>query len=115
MKPLLSYSLLRVLLLLVVGGFAFAIGMRGLLLLVVAFVGSGVLSFFVLRNQRLQLGQRVGGVFQGINARIDSAAAAEDGLDLRKGPTPPPVPDPLPRGADPDPDPEHRSAGSTPA
>lgn len=77
-KHFLVYSALRLLLLVAVGGLAYAVGMRGLLLLIVAFLGSGVLSFFVLRGPRTQFGTDVRGVFQRINDRIDAAARAED-------------------------------------
>ena len=78
MKHFLLYSLLRLLMLISVGGLAYALGMRGLLLIVVAFVVSGLLSLFVLRGPRGQLGDDVGGFFSRINARIDAATAAED-------------------------------------
>ena len=61
--------------LIVVGGAAYAAGMRGFLLILVAFVGSGVMSFFVLRGPRTQLGNDVGGFFKRINDRIDAATA----------------------------------------
>ena len=64
--------------LIVVGGAAYAAGMRGFLLILVAFVGSGVMSFFVLRGPRTQLGNDVGGFFKRINDRIDAATTAED-------------------------------------
>lgn len=78
MKHFLLYSFLRLLLLIVVGGAAYAAGMRGLLLILVAFVGSGIMSFFVLRGPRSQFGDDVGGFFKRINARIDAATTAED-------------------------------------
>lgn len=90
MKPLVWYTLLRILLLIAVGGFAYAIGMRGLLLVAAAFVASGVMSYFLLRPQRDRLGLAVGGVFHRINDRIDRAAAAEDeATALRQAQGPP--------------------------
>ena len=77
-KHFLLYSSLRLLMLIVVGGAAYAAGMRGFLLILVAFVGSGVMSFFVLRGPRTQLGNDVGGFFKRINDRIDAATNAED-------------------------------------
>ncbi len=77
-KHFLVYSGLRLLVLLAVGGLAFAVGLRGWVLLVVAFVGSGALSIFVLSNPRNKLGADVGGVFHRINDRIDAATRAED-------------------------------------
>lgn len=76
-----KYTLLRLLLLVSFAGLSYALGMRGLLLLLVAFLGSGVVSFFVLRSVRSSAGEQVGGFFRGLNARIDAAAAAEDGDD----------------------------------
>lgn len=72
------YSTLRLLLLVVVGGLAYAAGMRGLLLLIAAFLGSGLLSFFVLRGPRTQFGTDIRGVFKRIDDRIDAATRAED-------------------------------------
>lgn len=76
-----KYTLLRLLLLVSFAGMSYALGMRGLLLLLVAFLGSGVVSFFVLRSVRTSAGEQVGGFFRGLNARIDAAAAAEDSED----------------------------------
>lgn len=78
MKHSLLYSGLRLLLLIVVGGLAYSLGARGLMLLVLAFVVSGVLSIFVLRRPRSELGTDMGGFFRRINDRIDAATAAED-------------------------------------
>lgn len=77
-KHFLLYSFLRLLILIVVGGAAYAAGMRGFLLILVAFVGSGIMSVFVLRGPRSQLSNDVGGFFKRINDRIDSATTAED-------------------------------------
>ncbi|MFN8125423.1 MAG: DUF4229 domain-containing protein [Candidatus Nanopelagicales bacterium] len=87
MKHFLVYSSLRLLVLLAVGGLAFAVGLRGWVLLVVAFVGSGALSIFVLSGPRNRLGGDVGGVFHRINERIDAATRAEDDevVDLEPG------------------------------
>lgn len=75
---LLYYTLLRILMLVSVGGLAYAFGMRGFLLLVVAFVGSGIISYFVLDRIRNNAGQQLGGFFHRINDRIDAATRAED-------------------------------------
>lgn len=76
-----KYTLLRLLLLVSFAGLSYALGMRGLLLLLVAFLGSGVVSFFVLRSVRTSAGEQVGGFFRHLNARIDAAASAEDSDD----------------------------------
>ncbi len=64
-----------------VGGLAYAFGMRGILLLIVAFLGSGIISYFVLDRIRNNAGQQLGGFFHRINNRIDAATRAEDDDD----------------------------------
>lgn len=78
MKHFLLYTGMRILLLVATAGLAYALGMRGFLLILVAFLVSGVISFFVLRMPREQLGNSIGGYFKRINAKIDAATAAED-------------------------------------
>ena len=74
----LRYTALRIVMLLVVGGIGYLIGLRGVLLAAVAFLVSGLLSFFVLDRQRDELGQSVGNVFQRLAARIESNSRKED-------------------------------------
>lgn len=74
----LRYTALRIVMLLVVGGIGYLIGLRGVLLAAVAFLVSGLLSFFVLDRQRDELGQSVGNVFQRLGARIESNSRKED-------------------------------------
>lgn len=64
--------------LITVGGLAYALGMRGILLLIVAFLGSGIISYFVLDRIRNNAGRQLGGFFHRINDRIDTATRAED-------------------------------------
>ncbi len=78
MLAFLRYSTLRFVVLLVVGGVCYLAGLRGFALLLVAFIGSGVMSLFVLNRQRDALGASVGGLVSHINARIDASARAED-------------------------------------
>ncbi len=78
MKHFLVYTGARLGLLLVVGALAYAVGMRGFLLVVAAFLGSGLVSFFALRGPRGQFGSDVGGFFRRINDRIDEASRKED-------------------------------------
>lgn len=89
MKHFLLYTGARVGLLLVVGALAYAVGMRGVLLVVAAFLGSGLVSFFALRGPRSQLGSDVGGFFRRINDRIDEASRKEDALVDAPTPTDP--------------------------
>lgn len=74
----LRYTTLRLALLIIVGGIAFTLGMRGLPLAIVAFIGSGLASFVILDRQRDELGKSVGGLFQRISARIDADTRKED-------------------------------------
>lgn len=75
---LLRYSTLRFLLLLAAGAVLYAVGLRGLPLLLLALLVSGIASLFLLDRQRDDLGSSVGGWFSRINARIDASARAED-------------------------------------
>ncbi len=86
MLAFVRYTTLRLAMLLAVGVVASLLGLRGVALAAVAFLGSGVLSFALLDRQRNALGESVGSVFTRINSRIDASARAEDD-DL----TPPPV------------------------
>ena len=89
---LLYYTLLRILMLVTVGGLAYALGMRGILLLIVAFLGSGIISYFVLDRIRNNAGRQLGGFFHRINDRIDTATRAEDDDEddaTRTAPAPP--------------------------
>lgn len=78
MMAFLRYSTLRFLLLLASGAVLYLVGLRGLPLLLLAFVVSGIASLFVLDRQRDALGSSVGGFFSRLNARIDASARAED-------------------------------------
>lgn len=77
-KSVLTYTGLRLALLVATGGLAYALGMRGLLLLITAFLVSGILSIFVLRPQRAGFSDSVTGLVRRVNDRIDAAARAED-------------------------------------
>lgn len=72
------YTTLRLAMLILVGAIAYLIGLRGLTLAVVAFLASGLISFFVLDRQRDQMGESIGGFFKSINARIDADTRKED-------------------------------------
>ena len=78
MLAFIRYTTLRLAMLMAVGGVLYLVGMRGLLLATVAFLGSGVLSFILLDRQRDALGASVGNVISGINARIDANTRSED-------------------------------------
>jgi len=72
------YTGLRLLLLVLATGVFYLIGMRGLLVLVMGFIASGVLSWFLLDRQRARFGAQVQGWFGSINDRIDEASRKED-------------------------------------
>jgi hypothetical protein len=78
MASFLSYTLARLGLLALALGLGYVAGLRGPLLLVMAFLGSGVISFFLLNKQRSNLGGKIAGYFQGINERIDAKTRKED-------------------------------------
>jgi len=78
MLAFIRYTTLRLAMLIAVGGVLYLVGMRGLLLATVAFLGSGVLSFILLDRQRDALGASVGNVISGINTRIDANTRSED-------------------------------------
>jgi hypothetical protein len=46
--------------------------------LILAFLGSGIISFFMLGKQRSSMGGKVAGYFQSINERIDANTRKED-------------------------------------
>jgi hypothetical protein len=76
--PVLTYTLARIVLLAVVFGIGYLAGLRGITLIVMAFLGSGLLSFVVLNRQRDAFGGRVAGFFASINDRIEANTRKED-------------------------------------
>lgn len=76
--PVLVYTAARLGLLILVGLPLYLAGARGLLLLVAAFLISGLLSLILLDGTRSRFSGTVSGFFQRINDRIDAAARAED-------------------------------------
>lgn len=88
MSPVLRYSLLRLLVLVVVGAILFVSGARDFTLLVLAIVLSGIVSLVVLRKPRGEVAERLAhriesrgprqGLMGRLQARIDAANRAED-------------------------------------
>ena len=78
MNPTILYTLSRLALLIVGFGLSYVAGLRGALLIVVAFLGSSVVSFFLLNNQRNAMGERVQGFFTRLNNKIDENSRKED-------------------------------------
>lgn len=87
MLALLRYTTLRFAMLLAVGFVCYLLGLRDVLLLIVAFLVSGILSLLVLDRQRDALGVSVGGVFARINARIEANSRSEDAEPSSEGQT----------------------------
>ncbi|MGA0003350.1 MAG: DUF4229 domain-containing protein [Candidatus Nanopelagicales bacterium] len=78
MNPFISYTLARLGLLAVTLGIGYLFGLRGPLLIILGFLGSGVISLVLLNSQRSQLGGRISGYFSGINQRLDANTRKED-------------------------------------
>jgi hypothetical protein len=77
-NPFISYTLARLGLLAVTLGICYLIGLRGPLLIIVGFLGSGLISLLLLNSQRSQLGGRISGYFSGINQKLDANTRKED-------------------------------------
>jgi len=59
-------------------GVGYLVGLRGVLLLVIGFLASGIVSLFVLSKTRDQLSASIFSGFQRVNKRIADAADKED-------------------------------------
>lgn len=78
MNPFITYTLARLGLLVLTLGICYLFGLRGPLLIILGFLGSGLLSLVLLNNQRSQLGGRISGYFSRINQKIDANTRKED-------------------------------------
>ena len=78
MNPFISYTLARLGLLAVTLGIGYLFGLRGPLLIILGFLGSGLLSLVLLNSQRSQLGGRISGYFTGINQKLDANTRKEE-------------------------------------
>ena len=78
MNPFISYTLARLGLLAVTLGIGYLFGLRGPLLIILGFLGSGLLSLVLLNSQRSQLGGRISGYFTGINQKLEANTLKED-------------------------------------
>lgn len=72
------YNAARLGLLLLFGGILYAAGFRGLVLVLMALVFSGVASWFVLTRQRVQVSQALAGQVRLRRDRLAARTAAED-------------------------------------
>jgi hypothetical protein len=77
-NPFISYTLARLGLLAITLGIGYLFGLRGPLLIILGFLGSGLLSLVLLNSQRSQLGGRISGYFSGINQKLDANTRKED-------------------------------------
>ena len=78
MKNVFIYTFLRILILASFLGVGYLVGLRGVLLLVIGFLASGIVSIFVLSKTRDQLSASIFSGFQRVNKRIADAADKED-------------------------------------
>ena len=78
--PFLVYTTLRIGILLVVGAVLSLLGARGLILILLAFALSAVVSYVLLSSQRDEVGSRMGGFFGRLNERIEVSTRSEDDL-----------------------------------
>lgn len=74
----LKYFTMRTLLLLAVGGVLYLLGLRGLLLAVLAFLISGAISLFALSRSRIAAARNLDHSISRVSRRIEDRAAAED-------------------------------------
>jgi hypothetical protein len=58
----------------------YLVGLRGIALLLVSVLTSGIVSLFVLSRTRDQVSTSISVLFQGINNRISRAAEKEDNM-----------------------------------
>lgn len=78
MKPTLIYTLSRFGLLGLCLALGYLASLRGVILLVASFLGSGLLSFVLLNKQRTAMGEKIGGAFSAVNEKIESNTRKED-------------------------------------
>lgn len=74
----LRYTTLRLALFIVWAVLLYVLGVRDVLLFVVAFGGSGLTSLYLLRRQRDAMSAGLSSVFSRINKRIEDSKTAED-------------------------------------
>lgn len=78
--PVLLYTVARILVFLVVAGILYLFGARGFLLLLLAVIISGLISFILLNRLRDQVSERVAARMDASKERRERAAAAEDDI-----------------------------------
>lgn len=83
MRPLLVYTAARLAVLLVALAVLYAVGARGILLVVLAVVVSGLVSYLAFARQRDAVAARLQSRVQDSRARMDARTRAEDEADER--------------------------------
>jgi len=78
MRATIAYTSARILLFLAALGLLYLIGARGLLLVALALVISGIVSFVVLSRQRDMMSGALMSRFRQVREGIDAGARAED-------------------------------------
>lgn len=78
MKPTLIYTLSRLGLLALCLGIGYLASLRGIILLVAAFLISGLLSFLLLTKQRTAMGEKIGGALNTVSAKLEANTRKED-------------------------------------
>jgi hypothetical protein len=76
--PVLVYTVLRIAVLAVVGGLLWLVGVRGIYLILFAFLVSGVISAVALSRRREGAAYGITRAVRSANARIDASSRAED-------------------------------------
>jgi hypothetical protein len=77
-NAVLIYSLARFGILLAVLALGYLAGLRDIWLIGSAFLGSGLISFVVLDQQRTAMGQRIASYFGKISTKLDDNTRKED-------------------------------------
>ncbi len=78
MRPTLFYTVLRLALFAVVFGLLFVAGARGFLLLALAILISGIVSYFALNSQRTAMAGAIGRKVTNFREQMDAGTKAED-------------------------------------
>jgi hypothetical protein len=85
LHPAIAYSVSRILLFVVALWLLYLFGARGLLLIALAALASGLISFVLLSRQRDAMSAAVSERLRRVKERIDASAAAEDIDDPPRG------------------------------
>jgi hypothetical protein len=78
MRATFAYTLARIVLFAVMLGLLYLVGARGLLLVALALVISGIISFVVLSRQRDAMSGAIASRIGGFRERLDQGTRAED-------------------------------------